>query len=63
MGRIVNSFEPNDYAVAIEEYINDCQLVEATNAFNHNLAMKNFLSSKIAADFEEVISEVNLSTK
>lgn len=58
MGKIVRSFNPSDYAAAIEDYIQDNLLLKKTNMFNHAFATKRFLASNVAADFERVISEI-----
>jgi glycosyltransferase involved in cell wall biosynthesis len=57
MGRIISTFDPNDYAKAIEEYIQDNKLLRDTVSFNHTFASKRFLASRVAADFEDFISE------
>lgn len=57
MGRIIKSFNPIDYAKAIEEYILDSQLVRKTNIYNYEFAKEKFMASIIASDYERIITE------
>jgi glycosyltransferase involved in cell wall biosynthesis len=57
MGVLIDSFDPIDFALAIENYIENKQLVRKVSEFNYNYAINNFLSSKVAASFEKILIE------
>lgn len=58
MGRMIDSFKAQDFVVAIEEYINNIDLYNATSIYNHVYAKNNFLASSVAEKIENSIINV-----
>ncbi len=52
MGNIIKSFDPSDFAFAIENYINNKKLTKDISFHNYNYAINNFLSSKVVKNLE-----------
>lgn len=55
MGRLIDSFNPKDYADAIEYYINNPNVTRKVSILNHNYAKKNFLASSVAKSLEDIL--------
>lgn len=53
MGKLINSLEPQEYADAIETYINDTAKMQETSLLNHEYAKEHFLASSVAKKMEE----------
>ena len=58
MGKLINSLSPIDYAVIIEEWINNPTLVENISRFNHLYACQNFQANKVTEKLEKLISTI-----
>ena len=58
MGKLINSLSPIDYAVIIEEWINNPTLVENISKFNHLYACQNFQASKVTEKLEKLINTI-----
>lgn len=55
MGRLIDSFEPQDYADAIASYISNPTQWKETSVYNHEYAMKHFLASSVAKNVEKIL--------
>ncbi|MBQ8805584.1 MAG: glycosyltransferase family 4 protein [Bacteroidaceae bacterium] len=55
MGQLIESLNPEEYAAAIENYINNEQLLKDTAVLNHNYAKKHFMASSVAKKIEEIL--------
>ena len=55
MGQLIDSLNPEEYAEAIENYINDKQLLKDTAESNHCYAKKHFMASRVARKIEEIL--------
>ena len=55
MGQLIDSLNPEEYAEAIEIYINDKQQLKETAELNHNYAKKHFMASSVARKIEEIL--------
>lgn len=57
MGKFIESLNPQDYADAIEYYINNPGISKETSMFNHNYAKEHFLASSVARKIEETLEK------
>lgn len=57
MGSMIESLEPEDYASAIEKYINDPSLTKRTSIFNFQYANDHFLASTVAKQMEGLLKQ------
>lgn len=55
MGELIESHNPQEYAEAIEKYINNPTIVKETSAYNHEYAKEHFLASSVAKAIEEIL--------
>lgn len=62
MGVMTESMEPEDFARAIELYINNEELTRKTSIYNHTYALENFLASKVAGKIEDVLKRICIKT-
>lgn len=52
MGQLIESFEPQEYADAIDQYLNNPTFAKETSVYNHEYAKEHFLASSIAKNIE-----------
>ena len=52
MGELIESHNPQEYAEAIEKYLNNPTLEKEISAYNHKYAKENFLASSVAKAIE-----------
>ena len=55
MGELIESLNSQEYAAAIERYINDCDILKECSMYNHTYAKKHFLASKVAYSIEQFL--------
>lgn len=56
MGRITDSLKPEEFATLIEPLLTDREKTKQIASYNHNYAKEHFLSSKVTADIESILS-------
>ena len=56
MGELIESLNPEDYAIAIQKYIYNPANAKETSTFNHSYAIKNFLASSVAKKVEDYLA-------
>lgn len=56
MGYITDSVDPNDFALAIEPYLNDMELYQRVSRYNREYAQAHFMASQVALDIERKIA-------
>ena len=57
MGYMIDSFEAADFAVAIENLVNDKEKVKKMSVTNYKYALENFLASSVARKIEESLKK------
>ena len=55
MGQLIESLEPQEYADAIDKYLNTPTLAKETSAYNHEYAKEHFLASSVARQLEDIL--------
>lgn len=58
MGFVTDSLNPQIFADAIETYILNPELTKRTAMYNHQYALENFVSSKVASRLEKEIKQI-----
>lgn len=58
MGEMIDSFDANDFALAVEKYLKDSVLAKNVSMFNHGYATSHFLASEVAKSMESIFKEV-----
>jgi len=61
MGIITESLDPQVYADAIEQYINDSEKTLAVSRYNYEYAKEHFMASKVALSMEQILREIHHS--
>lgn len=57
MGYITDSIDPQDFASAIELYLNDMELYQRVSKYNREYAQTHFMASRVALDIENKIEK------
>lgn len=55
MGQLIESLEPQEYADAIDKYLNTPTVAKDTSAYNHEYAKEHFLASSVAKQLENIL--------
>lgn len=55
MGELINSLNPQEYAVAICKFLNNQILAKETSLYNHKYAKEHFLASTVAKSIEKTL--------
>ena len=55
MGKLIDSFEPQEYAVEIEKIFSNSSKTKTISFYNHEYAKKHFLASLVARNIEELL--------
>lgn len=55
MGQLIESLDPQEYADAIDKYLNTPTLAKDTSAYNHEYAKEHFLASSVARQLEDIL--------
>lgn len=55
MGQLIESLDPQEYADAIDKYLNTPTLAKETSAYNHEYAKEHFLASSVAKQIEDIL--------
>ena len=61
MGVITESLDPQVYADAVEQYINDSKKTLATSRYNYEYAKEHFMASKVALSMEQILRKIHNS--
>lgn len=63
MGYITDSIDPQDFASAIEPYLNDMELYQRVSKYNREYAQTHFMASRVALDIENKIEKYIFGNK
>ena len=58
MGQLIESLQPEDYANAIEFFMNNPDKIQEMSKFNNEYAKENFLASSVAKNIENVFKSI-----
>ena len=58
MGYIIESLNPVDFAFHIEKLIKDVQKANTISEYNKNFALKHFMASSVAVNFEKTLQTI-----
>ena len=57
MGGITDSFDPRDFAVMIEPFLNDENYTRKVSRYNHEYALKHFMASMVGRRIEQMLKQ------
>ena len=56
MGELIDSLNPQEYAEAIDKYLNNTTFMKETSVYNHKYAKEHFLASSVAKKIEDYLA-------